>query len=444
MRSRWLVTWALALALILPARPARAVDLTSAGGFLFDVMEGSGGELSNGTIDAYDSCYSLRVDGSQYEAPSTGQLAGRLVRMPPTDLGGLEVSRTILVPDADGRDYARYIDSIRNGNTSAVTVEVRIEGNLGSDGATYVWGTASGDTVVVADDEWIGTDDSDGDGDPTLVHAFFGEGAPAQPTSISLSSDSLEVMFRVDVSPGETISLMFFAFQTPNQATARSQVEALRADLAAAVADLTAEEAERIVNWPVAGGSCSGATGLLVGADRVHCGSLRLAVSDVEERARRAVLIVEGVGGRVERQDGAHLVLRVPVPQFDQAFAQLEALGDVEVRHVVIHTGAQQARAIEVRLRSARDVRARLQQLLARSQTAAEGLAITREIERLDLLIEQLEATLRELEEHALWSTIDLRFRSTRPEPEPIPQALFVLPFPWLDELGLENLLRGL
>lgn len=444
MRSRWLITGALAVVLILSARPARAVDLTSSGGFLFDVSDGGGGELTNGSIDAYDGCYSLRVDGSPYSAPGPGLVQGRLVRMPAMPVGGLEVSRTILVPDAEGRDYARYVDSLRNTSASPVTVEVRIEGNLGSDGSTYAWGTASGDGVVAANDGWFGTDDTDGEGDPTLVHAFFGQGAGTTPSSISLSSDSIEVLFRVEVSPGETVSLMYFAFQTQDQATARAEVEALLADVDAAVADLSPEEAERIVNWPVAGGACSGAGSVLVGDDRVHCGTLRLAVRDVEERARRAIEIVEGLGGRLERQDGAHLVLRVPVPQFDQAFDQIEALGDVEVRHVVIRTGAEQARAVEIRLRSARDVRARLQQLLARSRTAAEGLAINRELERLDLLIEELEATLHELEEHALLSTIDLRFRSTRPVPEPIPQELFRLPFTWLDELGLENLLRGL
>jgi hypothetical protein len=363
--------------------------------------------------------------------------------MAPMTIGALEVSRTILVPDAAGRDYARYFDSIRNTSSRSVTVQVRISGNLGSDGSTYVWATASGDASVAANDTWFGTDDSDGDGDPTLVHALFGDGGEVSPSSIDLSSDSIDALFRVEVAAGETVSLMFFAFQAPNQAAARAQVEALFGDLDAALADLSPGDVGRILNWPALGGACGAGGDAFSAADRTYCGRLRIAVRDVEEPLRRAIAIAEELGGRLERQDGWHLVLRVPVPRFREALARLEGLGDVLDRSILIQTRSERTRALEIRLRSAMDVRARLTQLLARSQTAAEGLAITRELERLNLLIEELQAALRELDERAVMSTVDLRFHSTRPQPEPIPQELFRLPYPWLVELGLENLLGG-
>ena len=63
---------ALAASLALPAM-ALATDLTSSGGFLFDIQdEFGGGELSNGSIDAYDGCYYLDVGGLRYTSPGAG------------------------------------------------------------------------------------------------------------------------------------------------------------------------------------------------------------------------------------------------------------------------------------------------------------------------------------------------------------------------------------
>ena len=155
---------------------------------------------------------------------------------------------------------------------------------------------------------------------------------------------------------------------------------------------------------------------------------------------QQAVAIAEELGGRVEQRGDTRAVLRVPVEQFSVAVARLEALGYVLSRNVRIQRGSNRVRDLRVRLQSAQDVRTRLLQLARRSPSTAEAVAIERQIERLNLLIEQLESYLRELEERVRFSTIELLFEEERVV-EPIPRELWGLPFSWLDELGLDNLL---
>jgi hypothetical protein len=217
------------LALLVPA-VALAIDLTSAGGFLFDIQDRSSGELSNGSIDAYDGCYYLDVGGTRYTSGAAGttSLAGRQVELAVVRLAGLDVQRFVYVPSAMG-DWARYLDVLSNPGTTPITTTVRISGNLGSDGSTRVIATSSGDTVVSSADTWYATDDTDGSGDPSLAHLFqsgAGSGAPVTARAASISTDNIDVTFDVTVPAGGRVAVLSFAIQTMSQALA--QAEAIR------------------------------------------------------------------------------------------------------------------------------------------------------------------------------------------------------------------------
>lgn len=445
MRRRRLISSMVTVVAALWAAPAWSVELNSAGGFLFDIDDSGQGVLNNGTIDAYDSCYSLRVNDNIYSADRAGEVAGRLVTMAEMTMGPVKVSRRILVPDEAGRDYARYIDTFENPGTSPVTVQVGYFGNLGSDEGTTVWASSSGDLLVAHNDHWFGTDDEDGDGDPTLAHVFSSEGGRVTPESVSLTSDNIEVGFALEVAAGQAVSVMFFALQGPNQSEVREQVSAILVDPGAAMADLSPAEVERIANFPTIGGlPILGEHDLIAGQEDpepAYQASMRLQVATAEEPMRRAVEIAEELGGRIERQQSTMVVLRVPVEHFRTALDRLETLGYVLGRSVRIQAGSERVRDLQIRLRSAQEVRTRLMQLARRSPSTSEAVAIERQIERLNLLIEQLQSYLDELEERARFSIIELRFQETR-RVESIPRNLWQLPFSWIDELGLDNLLN--
>jgi hypothetical protein len=242
------------VAAFLATPPARAVDITSPGGYLFDVQDSGTGGLLNGSVDAYDGyCYSLRINTVEYNAGAPGALdaSGRTVTMATVSMSAsLRVSRQAHVP-ATGSDYIRYVDKIENTGTAAATVAVQYYCDLGSDYGTVVWGSSSGDTTVTADDTWFGTDDSDGSGDPTLAHAYFGAEASVTPTSQVHTSGITTVDFSVTIDPGRTVALIIFGFQSGSQATVRTQVDALLADVMGALADVPGGDLGLVVNWPL-------------------------------------------------------------------------------------------------------------------------------------------------------------------------------------------------
>ena len=120
-----------------------SVNLFDAEGFRWDLR--GDGTVNDGTNDAFDTMYRLRVNNFNFPGQGTAHygMNGRLFVLGPAPVGSFEVIRRIFVPET-GLGFARFEEIIRNlGNTSQ-TVTVRVEGNLGSDGSTQVIGTSSG------------------------------------------------------------------------------------------------------------------------------------------------------------------------------------------------------------------------------------------------------------------------------------------------------------
>lgn len=223
---------ALATMVALPEQ-ALAVNLTSGGGFLFDIQDGSGagGYLSNGSDDAYDSCYYLDVGGTRYAPSGSSMLSvdGRTVTLPAATLAGLSVRRSVYVP-VSGGDWARYADTVTNAGTAPVTTTIRISGNLGSDSGTRLMATSSGDGVLDIGESWFATDDTDGSGDPSLVHILQGgpsSGALVSVRAVSQSTDSIEWTFDVTVAPGGSATFLTYAIQARSQALAQAEARRL-------------------------------------------------------------------------------------------------------------------------------------------------------------------------------------------------------------------------
>ncbi|MEC7523329.1 MAG: hypothetical protein VYE22_25845 [Myxococcota bacterium] len=251
-------TWTAAIAalLLVPSIAFGLVRLSTDGGFDFDVSETAGGQLLNGTANAYDQMYYLDVDGTRYNSSgmaSTMSLMGRQVDMPTQTLSGLEVSRKIYVPEMGG-DYVRFLDSLTNPGATDVTVTVSIEGNLGSNSTTNVYATESGDRTLDATDSWFGTDDAtDGAGTPSLAHVTMGAGGSAvrlasAPALTGATGDELGWSFDITVPAGETVSLLTFGVQADTQAAAIAEARRLASLPADAVVGLDAHLCD-IVNF---------------------------------------------------------------------------------------------------------------------------------------------------------------------------------------------------
>jgi predicted nucleic acid-binding Zn-ribbon protein len=117
---------------------------------------------------------------------------------------------------------------------------------------------------------------------------------------------------------------------------------------------------------------------------------------------------------------------------------RIEKLGDVLNRNVVAEDVTEQYMDAEVRLKNARAVRDRLQQLLEKATKVEDSLAIEKELTRIGNEIETLEGKLKYLRDRAQYSTITVRFQ---PKASDTVKPSVRLPVDWLNQLGLGRLL---
>ena len=251
----------------LAAGPGQLVDPL---GFVWD--NDNGAEIGDGGgLDSYDTASVLGVTVGvnptvDYVAPDptacVREDAGREIVFPEQANNGLQVSRKLYVPST-GTAFARWLNILRNPTLSDLTADVRLQlGNLGSDGATKVVASSSGDAVMDVSDAWVVTDDSlvaaaaGFAGDPALVHVWQSTGAASD------KADSLFNTFQVDsdngaadftgvtVPAGGTVIFMSVEVQRFTSAQATDGIAAaLGRGSGELFAGLTNQEKGQIANW---------------------------------------------------------------------------------------------------------------------------------------------------------------------------------------------------
>lgn len=172
----------------------------------------------------------------------------------------------------------------------------------------------------------------------------------------------------------------------------------------------------------------------------VYTATVFLSVFEVERTERAVIDIARELGGFLSLQNDTQVTIRVPAANFREALARIEGVGDVLHRNVEALDVSEEFRDLTIRLANATAMRDRLQALLAQAHTSDEALAVERELERVTLEVEQIKGRMQFLGDRLAYSTITVMFQ---PHSEGVDQpGTFRLPFPWLDELTLANLLN--
>jgi hypothetical protein len=172
----------------------------------------------------------------------------------------------------------------------------------------------------------------------------------------------------------------------------------------------------------------------------IYTAELTLGVFEVAATQERILTSIRELEGFLSQRSDHQMVLRVPAARFEAALEIIETAGDVLGRNVEALDVSEEFRDLQIRIRNAEAMRDRLEQLLTRANDVTAALAIERELQRLTEYIERTKGRQRFLADRISFSTITVSFRSLSTEPTG-PDG-FVLPFPWLDELGLSNLMR--
>lgn len=169
----------------------------------------------------------------------------------------------------------------------------------------------------------------------------------------------------------------------------------------------------------------------------IYRASLGLAVFKVQENLDTIEEMAVESGGYLVARGQNHIKVRVPAPKFEKSVEAIVALGDVHHREISADDVTAEYTDLEIRLKNAISVRARLEKLLDQTKNVEEALEVERELRRLTDEIEGMKGRMKLLQELAAFSTIDVQFseRTTQLKPR------VELPFPWLQDMGLEHLL---
>jgi hypothetical protein len=169
----------------------------------------------------------------------------------------------------------------------------------------------------------------------------------------------------------------------------------------------------------------------------IRTAELTLAVVHVDRGLASVDAIARDIGGYLSLRTDQQVTVRVPRERFDEAMRRIEQLGDVLHRSVTAEDVTDEYVDLDMRLRNALVVRARLEKLL---ETAAvrDAVEIEKELARVTEEIERIEGKLKLLGDRIAYSSITVSF-----EPSP-PQQIrnrALLPFPWMNDVGLSPLL---
>ena len=173
----------------------------------------------------------------------------------------------------------------------------------------------------------------------------------------------------------------------------------------------------------------------------IYSATLNLSVYEVEESQRAIVAIAQELGGFVQKQSDTELIVRIPARRFRDALGRVEEVGDVLHRNVEALDVSEEFRDVTIRIRNAEAMRDRLEALLTQARTVEDALRVERELERITEVIERMKGRLRFIADRIAFSTVTVQF-AARPREHLDQPGMFRLPFPWLDQLGLRNLLN--
>lgn len=228
------------------------VRLYDANAFDYPVSE-TGAVTNLGDTNLLQSGVSLQVGGQPFVGSESAarEAGGRQLSITqPEALTGLTVTRKVYVPQ--GAFFARYLEILENPTAAPITTRVDLKARFVS--ATSVNGTSSGDTTLQAaaqeeGDAWAVFGAATGD---KLGWVWSGNSANglSRPSELSWAGPEITSAWSsLTVPPNGRVTLMHFAAPQFDERGARAAVERLMQLPPEALAELTAEDRNSIVNF---------------------------------------------------------------------------------------------------------------------------------------------------------------------------------------------------
>lgn len=170
----------------------------------------------------------------------------------------------------------------------------------------------------------------------------------------------------------------------------------------------------------------------------IYRADFTMSVYEVQKSLDALESLAKSSHGFLSRRDDHSITLRIPAERFADVLSQIEKIGDVLHRDVVSEDVTAEYRDLEIQLENALVLRTRLEKILEKATKVEEALQVERELARLTTDIERIKGRLKLLTDLSRYSTVTVRFQAR--SSEVLQKGPFVLPLPWLNNLGLGRL----
>jgi len=171
----------------------------------------------------------------------------------------------------------------------------------------------------------------------------------------------------------------------------------------------------------------------------IYKAQVYMAVFETKKAIDAVEKLAKDSGGYLVSREDTRITVRVPAGKFDGALDEVGKLGDLLHRNVNVQDVTAEYTDLAIRQRNLDVMRERLEDLLKKAGKVEEALQVERELERVAGELERIKGRLKLLRELVTFSTITVEFQ---PRPVDHVDSKVRLPFPWLDQLGLGELLR--
>jgi len=169
----------------------------------------------------------------------------------------------------------------------------------------------------------------------------------------------------------------------------------------------------------------------------IYTASFTMAVSKVEESLASVERIARDQGGFLAQKHDRQIVIRVPREKFEITMAAVGKTGDVIHRDIQAQDVTEEVLDLDIRIKNAHAMQDRLKLLLQKA-AVKDAIEIEKELNRVTQELELLEGKIKVLKDRIAYSTITVAFE---PRASNVQARTAPLPFPWLKEMGLPNLL---
>ena len=217
--------------------------------------------------DAFDTYGGIDVNSTRYKNDDGNgcrrEQKGREWAYPSVAIGPVRVTPKAYVDPK--QPFGRMFYSVRNLTAAPITVDIDLNGDLGSDSDTDVDRTSSGDSTAAANDIWATScEDIDDDGcanvageairDPEIAQNWEHPSGSESIDDITFADDDGNVSLDyddVEIGPGKTVAFMHVVtigtrIRSVRKAAARIAAKPSKAGV---FRGLSKKERKRLVNW---------------------------------------------------------------------------------------------------------------------------------------------------------------------------------------------------